>query len=556
MAYTASNAITTFFNYTNIDKDCVEFIEGTKKRGMVITFDTGEKIVVFIYPLVHKQDNTKNYFDTRDSGAKERGIAWNYALNLGLKYFCLGVNEQVDKYRDYIFSLECSEEEIRYQSGTDSNGSRSQNGSGNQIIIPNDYVPRKDFERIRNNLGVYIACIKNSFLWNYTEMFDNRPYLDMNKQNEAIIPIPITINELDIDLPRNKIFFGAPGTGKSYTLNIQKNQLLDLPDDYEGQFEQYERVTFHPDYTYANFVGTYKPIPEIENGVKKITYEFVPGPFIRTYIKAIRSAMSEDVKPYVLIIEEINRANVAGVFGDVFQLLDRKNNGESEYAINASEDLKKYLAKEDVLGDILGEDLDNYSELKIPGNMFIWATMNSADQGVYPMDTAFKRRWNFKYLGIDEREADIKKYDFNLVKNDPINWNCLRKAINARLSSLKINEDKQLGPFFISKNILDKDTRAFKDAFINKVIMYLFEDAAKSKRNDLFNADYKSLGDVFLYSELCKKFNEVGIKIFNDEIVKIHNELYKIEIANRNTDHIDVSEVVEQEVAIATEEQE
>ena len=196
---------------------------------------------------------------------------------------------------------------------------------------------------------------------------------------------------------RNRILFGAPGTGKSYTLNKEKDVLLNL-----DSATNYERVTFHPDYSYANFVGTYKPVPyKDEDGRDSITYKYVPGPFMRVYVKAILNGRTENVKPYLLIIEEINRANVAAVFGDIFQLLDRDENGVSEYPIQTSEDMKKYLADE------LDGDPSEFEKICIPDNMFIWATMNSADQGVFPMDTAFKRRWDFTYLGIDDSENDL-----------------------------------------------------------------------------------------------------------------------------------------------------
>lgn len=237
------------------------------------------------------------------------------------------------------------------------------------------------------------------------------------------------------DFERNRILFGAPGTGKSYTLNKEKNILLGVDNEIN-----YERVTFHPDYSYANFVGTYKPVPyKDESGKDSITYKYVPGPFMRIYVKAILNGRTENVKPYILIIEEINRANVAAVFGDVFQLLDRDDYGVSEYPIQASEDMKKYLA------EVLGGDPDDFCQLRIPDNMFIWATMNSADQGVFPMDTAFKRRWDFTYLGIDDSENElIGKYVVLGNQNrQKVEWNKLRKAINVFLAKQKINEDKQ-----------------------------------------------------------------------------------------------------------------
>ena len=199
-----------------------------------------------------------------------------------------------------------------------------------------------------------------------------------NEQNELIFE-----TNFKSDFPRNKIIFGAPGTGKSYKLNKDMEELLNNGGSYE-------RVTFHPDYSYASFVGTYKPVPEKDDdGNDIITYKYVPGPFMRLYVKAMKSAQSDKPKPHLLIIEEINRASVAAVFGDIFQLLDRKNN-ISEYPIQTSEDMRYYLASE------LGDDPEFYNQIKLPDNMFLWATMNSADQGVFPMDTAFKRRWTFE----------------------------------------------------------------------------------------------------------------------------------------------------------------
>ena len=217
---------------------------------------------------------------------------------------------------------------------------------------------------------------------------------------------------------RNLIYFGAPGTGKSYNLNQDKDSLF---EDFE---KNYERITFHPDYSYANFVGTYKPVPENSS----ITYKYVPGPFMRI----LKKALNNPDKPYLLIIEEINRANVAAVFGDVFQLLDRNEENISDYDIATSEDMKSYI---------------NEDKIVLPQNLFIWATMNSADQGVFPMDTAFKRRWDFKYFSINNNENLIEN-THTTINGKEVNWNTLRKQINDELLSYKINEDKLMGPFF------------------------------------------------------------------------------------------------------------
>lgn len=314
-------------------------------------------------------------------------------------------------------------------------------------------------------------------------------------------------------LAYNRILFGAPGTGKSFTVNRDRVKLLG-----EDNEDDYERVTFHPDYSYANFVGTYKPVPTIDNdGKDAITYEYVPGPFMRMYVKALKNSRTDNIKPFLLIIEEINRANVAAVFGDVFQLLDRGDDFVSEYPIQATEDIKKYLAKE------LGGNPDDYNKIKIPDNMFIWATMNSADQGVFPMDTAFKRRWDFTYLGIDDNDQDLQgKYVYLADdKSQKVEWNKLRKAINNFLAKEKINEDKQLGPYFISRSIVvpndseEIDRDRFINTFKNKVIMYLFEDAAKQKRPRLFEGCFQNSSR---YSEICREFEAKGVGIFNHDI--------------------------------------
>lgn len=313
------------------------------------------------------------------------------------------------------------------------------------------------------------------------------------------------------EFPRNRILFGAPGTGKSFTLNREKDLLL-------ADGGEYERVTFHPDYSYANFVGTYKPVPCKDSDDKDaITYSYVPGPFMRTYVKTLQNSKTDTPKPFLLVIEEINRANVAAVFGDVFQLLDRGDDEVSEYPIQASEDIKKYLAGE------LGGNPDDYSEIRLPDNMFIWATMNSADQGVFPMDTAFKRRWDFTYLGIDDSEAGIVGKKVVLGQGDYrriVEWNALRKAINNELLTYKVNEDKLMGPYFISKKNLPEgemiDPAVFTRIFKNKVIMYLFDDAAKQKRITLFGGcDEKAKNQ---YSKICREFDAKGVYIFCEGI--------------------------------------
>lgn len=334
------------------------------------------------------------------------------------------------------------------------------------------------------------------------EEMEYKPYIKPNYYTECLRKNKDTGKVYS----HNRIVFGAPGTGKSFKLDGEQEDLI-------SKGGECERVTFHPDYSYANFVGTYKPVPT-KNG---ISYEYVPGPFMRTYVKAIKNGRSEnkeDITPFLLLIEEINRANVAAVFGEVFQLLDRDDRNASQYPVKPSEDIKTYLAKE------LGGKPEQYEEIKIPDNMYIWSTMNSADQGVFPMDTAFKRRWNFEYIGINNEDEKINGTYLVCDKAQipyRVAWNELRKIINSTLASrdYKINEDKLMGPFFISQRVL-KNNDEFRETFKSKVIMYLFEDAAKQRRHMLFDGCDEDTRNQ--YSAICEEFDKRGIDIFCKEI--------------------------------------
>ena len=349
------------------------------------------------------------------------------------------------------------------------------------------------FKREKTPNGFYLSAVHKDNIKTYIEYNDNRIYLELeNKSEDKEIVYNTNLNS---KFSRNRILFGAPGTGKSFKMDEQKDEIL------KGSNGKFERVTFHPEYSYAHFVGTYKPVPTIDSdGKDSITYKYVPGPFMRMLVNALKNTKEETQSPYVLLIEEINRANVAAVFGEVFQLLDRNSDGVSEYSIQTSEDMKKYLYEQ--LHEELGGELNDYSSIKIPNNMFIWATMNSADQGVFPM-----------------------------INNNDINWNNLRKSINKFLLSNRINEDKLMGPYFLSAKVLGGDSENFIKAVENKVLMYLFDDAAKQRRSDLFNGIEETKRNI--YSEVCSEFRKKGINIFNkqvvDEIKKLDEEtnIYK-----------------------------
>lgn len=311
-----------------------------------------------------------------------------------------------------------------------------------------------------------------------------------------------------IEESHQRIFFGAPGTGKSYELNEQANKYFSR--------ENYDRVTFHPNYMYGNFIGSFKPFSRKDGDDQKISYEYIPGVLLRLLIKAYENPEDN----YLLIIEEINRANVAAVFGDFFQLLDRDENGNSEYEISTSEELREYLSinlDDSKLSEYTKHRIqEDLGQLYLPKNMYIWATMNSADQGVMPMDTAFRRRWDFEYLGINEAVNDsFTEYKMKISSNEITTWDNFRREVNRILSSKNIPEDKLLGPYFIPKKSLEKDINTLTDIIKNKVLMYIFEDAGKAYKNQIF--DFKN-GELSTFSTVLNKFEHNVKQVFKDEL--------------------------------------
>ena len=293
-----------------------------------------------------------------------------------------------------------------------------------------------------------------------------------------------------------QIYYGAPGTGKSKTIK-------DLTFG-----ESVIRTTFHPDSDYASFVGTYKPITEevdlrdcygkkvIDDDTKevvkeeRIAYKFIPQAFLEAYVKAWKKLGSS--KKQYLIIEEINRGNCAQIFGDLFQLLDRNEYGFSDYPIVADKDMQKYLEKEFAGWEITNKDEINqlYGEanmvnlimkgerLILPSNLYIWATMNTSDQSLFPIDSAFKRRWDWKYVPIREgrdKETNVPLNWYINTGDKQYNWWSFISKVNELIGSLTNSEDKKLGYFFCKA----KDGEIDADLFVSKVIFYLWNDVFK-----------------------------------------------------------------------------
>ena len=249
-------------------------------------------------------------------------------------------------------------------------------------------------------------------------------------------------------------------------------------DKYVNDEEKIKRVirtTFHPDTDYAQFVGCYKPKTYDDGEEKKISYEFTPQAFTEAYVKA----WSDLEHPYYLIIEEINRGNCAQIFGDLFQLLDRRKAGYSEYPIKADHDLREYLEAH------LPEDSEGIMDGKLclPPNLSIIASMNTSDQSLFPMDSAFKRRWSWEYVPIDYDNEVSARFEIN-IGGETENWHEFLKKINEKIKKVTSSEDKQMGNFFIKQSIDEKE-------FCDKVMFYLWSEVGKD--------NYQTSDAIFKY---------------------------------------------------------
>lgn len=341
----------------------------------------------------------------------------------------------------------------------------------------------------------------------------NTPYyvIELNK--------PHKLNNKNKDVSLQQIYYGAPGTGKSHIVKKQT----------EG--ESLVRITFHPDSDYSTFVGCYKPTTKevemrdvtgkiiIEHGQpvteNRIIYQFVDQAFLQAYIKAWKfyAEAEEGVAPkkQFLIIEEINRGNCAQIFGDLFQLLDRNDSGFSEYFIHADKDMQKHLSnafkgcllkdyhkdtinslypkEDDVVAKVLSGEI-----LMLPNNLYIWATMNTSDQSLFPIDSAFKRRWDWEY-------EPIKYKNINWVidiEGSKYLWTSFQREINKRIFDATNSEDKMLGDYFVNP----ADGVITEKILLNKILFYLWNDVCKDGEGDIFKtADNEDITFSDLHSD-------------------------------------------------------
>lgn len=422
------------------------------------------------------------------------------------------------------------------------NGARNvtfdQEGLYNELLSENTVVGRDAHEDV-GPLRIYKSFVKEG-MHPYVNLINNEFTLKGDK-NKLIDYLSLVSTDLDLrnsDVPEvatdpqqtevsidsiQKIYYGCPGTGKSHkvkglteghqgekTIYFDENgtrvKEIESVTDKSLVTSNVFRTTFHPDYDYSNFVGSYKPVmkkvddsADGDNTQRELEYDFVPQVFTKAYMRAYKSkndnTLSESEKQVYIIIEEINRGNCAQIFGDLFQLLDRKD-GVSEYPIIPDTELINYLNENGIPGN----------SIRLPENLHILATMNTSDQSLFPMDSAFKRRWAMEYVPINLENEKAMTYTFE-VKGQKYSWVEFLRKVNPLIRKATDSEDKQMGEFFIKGQISEND-------FKNKVMFYLWNDVCK----DLYSAtrisqpyfmrtdaELEGTKNVFTFAELYGK---------------------------------------------------
>ena len=454
-------------------------LSGPGGAEIFINLLTDDKVEFYVYGSIDA--NAKGGLLSKIRSAKIDPTQWNFGENVSVKW------------------------------GPNTNNGNGDSGNGHVLDVSTG-LSWKNLEQDENNQIKNKACSIYSQFWKAINLLF--PLAGRRARRPAL--------NRKMKLSYNLIVFGAPGTGKSHYLDDlcgkKKKDVIGNSDSDESYFARCERVTFYPTYSYAQFVGSYKPVmkdvdkdgfevsPEKKGAPtrKVIGYEFVPGPFLQI----LKEALLNEGKNYLLIVEEINRANAAAVFGDVFQLLDRNDDGKSEYSITPSQEMIEYLERKCSDGkDGIAKDV---ASLRIPSNLYIWATMNSADQGVFPLDTAFKRRWDFEYMSLDDNKS-YDKCSVEVGKDCSCDWGDLRRAINSLLKRNQVNEDKLLSSSFVRP---DGDDVISSSRFKMKVLMYLWEDAARMCRRNVFAEGQGA------FSDLIKAWDNVKYSEGDDDILK------------------------------------
>lgn len=447
------------------------------------------------------------------------------------------LNYSHERYKDMPIELklaEVSKRGDRKAYGNGENGrSQIKNFFINDLHLSTDKNSEDYFAIYKTTFGEYYLYFIPKLLYeNFIKMFvELTPNVSVQKDNEKKQGIRLTLQQ---------IYYGAPGTGKSYEIN-------DLTKAYSTI-----RTTFHPDSDYSTFVGAYKPTMEEmpvygAQGFEvakemRITYTFVKQAFLKAYLGAWQKYAKggETAEPQFLVIEEINRGNCAQIFGDLFQLLDRSDNGFSTYPIEADSDLQNEireafieggeyeLANElDVenavddytsnYGKTLSDDIKNGRVLLLPNNLYIWATMNTSDQSLFPIDSAFKRRWDWRYVKI----ADAGKGWKIKCGIEYCDWWTFVEEINKKIAKETSSDDKKLGYFFC-KPPKDSDTIT-EDKFVGKVLFYLWNDVFKDGDISLFKVSDEPEAEI-CFDAFYNSDNKVNVEAIRKFLVGVVGE--------------------------------
>lgn len=393
----------------------------------------------------------------------------------------------------------------------------TRDGDNNQLqlsLVNKDDQMFINFRReLHENDYLIFLKNKNSFEYEAYGIRENSSNSILNEfnnkffyiKNETVISSKKIIIENDnsnnkkVTGGENILVYGVPGVGKSWFVS-QK---------YCTDESCVMRVIFHPDYSYNDFVG--QILPKIGDN-NEFRYEFIPGPFT----SILKEAINNPYNKYFLIIEEINRGNAPAIFGDVFQLLDRKKETDENGLKGASE---YGITSPDIAKVVYG---DSNHKVKIPSNLSIIGTMNTADQNVFTLDTAFQRRWDMKL--IENSFKDVSNdFKHSIILDTEVTWESFCNVINSLIlenNSFNISsEDKRMGVYFISKNDLKYEDNQGK--FSEKVLKYLWDDAFKFSRETIFNKEFSSLESVISYFN--NKTGRKRFEVFNDNV---YDKLY------------------------------
>ena len=452
-------------NYTDFKRinECIGLLFPDKKDISILDFDDPDELK----PILDDLSNQEKFNDYDKNGRKQ------YSNALKRYWEFLAADKKWPLLRNANITKDISSLQTIYY-GTPGSGKSHKvkkliEGINEDFVFRTTFHPDSDYASFVGCYKPVMKCVVNVDI-------DDKIY---NK--EQLITKILEFKATGISYVYHR--FGA-----KYWRSLNKLSVQDLKDIIKKNDPNTDADNQYTELSKGMKVGEYL---SNENVKKEISYEFTPQAFTKAYVKAWKTR-----EPVYLIIEEINRGNCAQIFGDLFQLLDRKD-GVSEYPIDADNDLKDYLEREDVLG--VGHDGIANGKLRLPSNLNILATMNTSDQSLFPMDSAFKRRWDWECVPVDYENADSAKYTINIDGKDYL-WHDFLENVNARIKKATDSEDKQMGNFFITGNVTENQ-------FVNKVMFYLWNDICKEEFGSLNN---------FFRNYIDEKKSETEEFSFND----------------------------------------